>query len=382
MDNIKIKYHSNVWIIATCSSALKLPPKFLCRYRFGQPIEIPLPSMQSRYEIARRCLMERLSADDWIYLCPDTGFATHTLISITSWLEYEFGISHLASTISRGSKVSPPLAQIEKPIGIHRYESAFSNRFSSGNAEGTFILEPFDRWDMNYPVRNSLVDQLCTNILANSQSLISVDFNLQNYFCDFSLASMISPPQPVFGFEDIVDDLIMKCLPWRFAQKHSHLKCHIKPCRGSSSLLSVINQWIGVLLYGPTGCGKTAIATRIAYETKNEFKFLSISCAELIHKVFLSLIYLVIVFRSSENLKSDFRDCLRQVSLNSSILLIFDSSVNGTLFSSPRQCWSCPWDNSESTSNGKTDTKKGGTSNFASSYRSHFKYFADGNGWN
>jgi DNA replication protein DnaC len=83
-----------------------------------------------------------------------------------------------------------------------------------------------------------------------------------------------------------------------------------------SVLLSALIPSQGILLYGPSGCGKTAIATRIAYETRHEFKFLSVSCAELIHKVryLFPLSFLLDHHcRLLENLKNAFQSYSRLV---------------------------------------------------------------------
>ena len=48
---------------------------------------------------------------------------------------------------------------------------------------------------------------------------------------------------------------------------------------------------VGFLLHGPTGVGKTAIAMRVAYEARADFKLLAVSCAEIINKVGIYLVY-------------------------------------------------------------------------------------------
>jgi replication-associated recombination protein RarA len=42
---------------------------------------------------------------------------------------------------------------------------------------------------------------------------------------------------------------------------------------------------VGILIHGPSGCGKTSLARWLAQEGKGHFKFLSVACADLVHKV-------------------------------------------------------------------------------------------------
>jgi ATP-dependent 26S proteasome regulatory subunit len=78
------------------------------------------------------------------------------------------------------------------------------------------------------------------------------------------------------GFEHLVDRIIRRTV--HKINEHdpeSTLRqlMGIKPCKG-------------VLIYGPHGSGKSCLANRVAYESRSVFKFVSLSCAELVHKVF------------------------------------------------------------------------------------------------
>ena len=41
----------------------------------------------------------------------------------------------------------------------------------------------------------------------------------------------------------------------------------------------------GIVISGPSSSGKTLLATWLAYETRSQFKFISVSCADLVQKV-------------------------------------------------------------------------------------------------
>eukprot|EP00596_Hydrurales_sp_CCMP1899_P009003 CAMPEP_0119054928 /NCGR_PEP_ID=MMETSP1177-20130426/75397_1 /TAXON_ID=2985 /ORGANISM="Ochromonas sp, Strain CCMP1899" /LENGTH=364 /DNA_ID=CAMNT_0007035333 /DNA_START=1417 /DNA_END=2511 /DNA_ORIENTATION=- len=41
----------------------------------------------------------------------------------------------------------------------------------------------------------------------------------------------------------------------------------------------------GVLIHGPSGCGKSSVARWLAHSGRKHFKFLSVACADLVHKV-------------------------------------------------------------------------------------------------
>ena len=49
--------------------------------------------------------------------------------------------------------------------------------------------------------------------------------------------------------------------------------------------LMALNFLPGILIHGPSGCGKTSLARWLAQEGKGHFKFLSVACADLVHKV-------------------------------------------------------------------------------------------------
>eukprot|EP01035_Chromulina_nebulosa_P019896 gene19896-25851_t len=38
-------------------------------------------------------------------------------------------------------------------------------------------------------------------------------------------------------------------------------------------------------MYGSSGCGKTTLALKLGYSMRDSHKFISISCADLVHKV-------------------------------------------------------------------------------------------------
>lgn len=80
----------------------------------------------------------------------------------------------------------------------------------------------------------------------------------------------------------------MKCIPW---------KSYSSKSKSNNFYLNLLKPCRGILLYGQTGCGKTSIATRIAYEMRHEFKFLSISCAEMIHKVNIICILFILFYK-------------------------------------------------------------------------------------
>lgn len=42
---------------------------------------------------------------------------------------------------------------------------------------------------------------------------------------------------------------------------------------------------LGVLIHGPSGCGKSSVARWLAHSGRKHFKFLSVACADLVHKV-------------------------------------------------------------------------------------------------
>jgi flagellar biosynthesis GTPase FlhF len=50
--------------------------------------------------------------------------------------------------------------------------------------------------------------------------------------------------------------------------------------KGGSNFISS-----GMLVIGPSGVGKTTIVHRLAYLNRRRFRFISVSCADLVHKV-------------------------------------------------------------------------------------------------
>lgn len=44
---------------------------------------------------------------------------------------------------------------------------------------------------------------------------------------------------------------------------------------------------IGFVVEGEAGVGKTSLINKLAYDNRRRFKFLSVSCADLVHKVFI-----------------------------------------------------------------------------------------------
>ena len=42
---------------------------------------------------------------------------------------------------------------------------------------------------------------------------------------------------------------------------------------------------LGVLIHGPSSCGKTSLACWLAQEGRKHFKLISVACADLVHKV-------------------------------------------------------------------------------------------------
>ena len=60
------------------------------------------------------------------------------------------------------------------------------------------------------------------------------------------------------------------------------MSCHMRYL----NILNVsMDYCVGILIHGPSGCGKTSLARWLAQEGKGHFKFLSVACADLVHKV-------------------------------------------------------------------------------------------------
>lgn len=72
------------------------------------------------------------------------------------------------------------------------------------------------------------------------------------------------------GFFNLKSE-ILEIIRWPLRYEHLFKNLHIKPLSG-------------VLLYGPPGCGKTALATAISEETKNEVKWIFVKGPELLGK--------------------------------------------------------------------------------------------------
>jgi hypothetical protein len=189
-------------------------------------------------------------------------------------LDFEDGLSELAAIISRGSKVTKPLSSLTWPLLIYlsltldlsistptpiqgysvmnlstRILSSLSLSASSVDyfphplpfMELTGLLIPFPL-SLTFPcLLLAPSATLCQRIFLNSLAILSSDFNLQNYFCDFSSSTkaLQPPPQAVFGYEDIVDETIDKCLPWKIAQKISNSSLQIRACHGRSNVQSI-----------------------------------------------------------------------------------------------------------------------------------------------
>jgi hypothetical protein len=102
------------------------------------------------------------------------------------------------------------------------------------------------------PLLLFLSESLCQKIFLNSLAILSSDFNLQNYFCDFSASSSSSPlqppPQTVFGYEKIVEEIIQKCLPWKISQQLSDYSLQLRPCHGLRAPTAHISHFILVSL--------------------------------------------------------------------------------------------------------------------------------------
>jgi hypothetical protein len=163
--------------------------------------------------------------------CP-TIISAHWLPSPSA--EYDSGIATLAATISRGSKgysavnlssrIFSSLELLLQHQPRPRDKSSLSEFTGLTIFVSLFTLLPTPRPDF-----------LCHQIFTNSLPILSSDFNLQSYFCDFSSpAAVSSPPQEVYGYETVVNDLVHKCLPWKISQQlPKNLKfLQMKPCRG------------------------------------------------------------------------------------------------------------------------------------------------------
>ena len=101
------------------------------------------------------------------------------------------------------------------------------------------------------------------------QFLGNNDGNISGLMKDVSMA----PELP--GYEEIVASLLKNTLD--FYRGDSYLKL-------AHSTLG-IRPSSGIIIQGPSGTGKTALAHLIGRRASGKFKFLSVSCAELVHKV-------------------------------------------------------------------------------------------------
>jgi SpoVK/Ycf46/Vps4 family AAA+-type ATPase len=54
---------------------------------------------------------------------------------------------------------------------------------------------------------------------------------------------------------------------------------------GTSKSILNVQGFTGIIIQGPSGSGKTSLVCRLGYECREHFKFLSLSCSELVHKV-------------------------------------------------------------------------------------------------
>lgn len=50
----------------------------------------------------------------------------------------------------------------------------------------------------------------------------------------------------------------------------------------------VCSYFVGIVLHGPSGAGKTALTDWLAHATRRHCKFISVPCADLVHKVTLT----------------------------------------------------------------------------------------------
>ena len=111
--------------------------------------------------------------------------------------------------------------------------------------------------------------------ITSSKSSTALASTTSVYIKDFSSAR--PPPVPA-GFQHIVEKILRRTVHTtnqaedRSEESAVRHMMGIKPCKG-------------VIIYGPHGSGKTCLANRVAYESRSSFKFVSLSCAELVHKV-------------------------------------------------------------------------------------------------
>lgn len=77
------------------------------------------------------------------------------------------------------------------------------------------------------------------------------------------------------GTEGIVDDLLKRTVEF---YSHGHDRRKLYAALG-------IRPSSGILLQGSSGSGKTSLAYLLGKRAAGRFKFLAVSCAELVHKV-------------------------------------------------------------------------------------------------
>lgn len=107
------------------------------------------------------------------------------------------------------------------------------------------------------------------NIIASAPSRFSHNSGTINLLKDVSSA------QKLPGYDAMLQNLLRQTLDF-YAHGRSKQSTYKKLGLRPSS---------GILIQGASGTGKTALAYLLGKESSAHFKFLAISCAELVHKV-------------------------------------------------------------------------------------------------
>eukprot|EP00602_Paraphysomonas_sp_CaronLab_P013261 CAMPEP_0185039580 /NCGR_PEP_ID=MMETSP1103-20130426/36568_1 /TAXON_ID=36769 /ORGANISM="Paraphysomonas bandaiensis, Strain Caron Lab Isolate" /LENGTH=617 /DNA_ID=CAMNT_0027578523 /DNA_START=366 /DNA_END=2219 /DNA_ORIENTATION=+ len=240
------------FVIATVSAGCtdgdnRLPAGILRPYRLGSPVVVPYPDQAARAVVAERALRAAIPADSSTEIWTSCRGDMRPLSQV-----YEEFICNFAIEVSRrtqGLSVIDILSSLTRAVP-HTLSSNSSH-------DDKVILDPSD---------------VILHISTNSPPAQSLGTSSLEFIRDFS----IQPPPPlVYGFEKVVQDIVNAAVQAVSPDSELNALCRrlgVSPCKG-------------YLIHGPSGCGKTSIAYRAAYEARSHFKLLSVSCAEVVHKV-------------------------------------------------------------------------------------------------
>jgi hypothetical protein len=121
----------------------------------------------------------------------------------------------------------------------------------------------------------STVSLSAAQLLTASTEATPSDITFGGSLDVFQLMSDVSDAAELPGYENIVQELVDETLGFYSGPQEMRELYHRLGLSPTS----------GIVISGPSGVGKTALARLLGKRCQNYFKFISVSCAELVHKV-------------------------------------------------------------------------------------------------